>query len=86
MLQIFDTFEQILQSLLRLEQTVAGLVLITSIILLCNIATARNTQALSKSHTQPHQKQVPSLYARVRQRLRPSRQLPEGDKKELVEK
>lgn len=88
MLQLVETWQEILQVLISIEVQISALVMIVFINLICSIATARNTQTTSKGVTTPKTpRKAPSLLAKLWRRLRPSDRdrLPEGDTKELVE-
>ncbi len=85
-MQLFDTFETMLETLLSLENLISSLVIILFIQLIFILSVARNTQVLAKATSHPPKKKGPSLLTRLRQRLRPSVKLPKGDDKELHEK
>jgi hypothetical protein len=87
LIQLMDTWQEILQTLISIETTISALIMIVFIQLLCQIANARNTQVVARStHTPKQPQREPSLIGRIWRRLRPSKRLPEGDTKELTEK
>lgn len=78
-MQITETFEAILALLEQLVMLTQGLVVIIFLQMLFIIAVAKNTQP--RRELEPRK---PSLFSRLRQRVRPKKKLPEGDTKELV--
>ena len=78
-MQITDLFEGILASLNDLIILTQGLVVVVTLHMLISIAIAKNTQ-----HRQELKPRRPSLLSRLR--LKKKKELPEGDKKGLVEK
>lgn len=83
MLQIIETFEQMLELLTELVTLTQGLVVVVFLQLLFTLAVAKNTQPQRK--LKPDR---PSLLSRIRSRLsrKKKKQLPKGDRLELTKK
>ncbi len=83
-MQIGDSFVEMITLLTELVSLTTSILVVGFILLLCNMATARNTQVLARHSRSPPRPKGPSFLRRLRERLHPSIQLPESDKKELV--